>query len=363
MSYSRKKILVTQSGADTSSVLLIYTGGTVGMGHDQEGSLIPFDFSMVLDHIPSLRAFDLTLSVVAIDEPIDSSNVNPAHWRLLGQIIHENYEEFDAFVVLHGTDTMAYTASAMSFVLRGLNKPVIFTGAQLPISAIRSDARENILTAIDLASATIEGEPIVPEVCIYFNNFLLRGNRSKKVESNHFDAFESENYPALAEAGISIDYNHSYIRKVNRDSELQLHTEFDRNVAILKLFPGICKAVVNSILSIKGLKGVVIETFGAGNAPTESWFLDCVRNAVERGLIVLNVSQCMGGQVVQGKYETSQHLEKIGVLSGWDITTESAVTKMMHLLGSEQNNEIVKQRIVKPICGEMSVNVEFGDEV
>jgi len=249
---------------------------------------------------------------------------------------------------------MAHTASALSFMLSGLSKPVILTGAQLPISEPRSDARENLITALTIASDMRNGKPVVSEVCIYFNNQLLRGNRSRKVQSVHFGAFESDNYPPLAVSGIMIDYNKAHISKYNPNAVLELKSAFDQSVAILKIFPGINQAAVDAVLNAEGIKGVILETFGSGNALTEEWFLECMKNAVSRGIIIFNVSQCMGGKVMQGKYESSKKMEDIGVLSGNDITTEAAMAKMMHLLGEYNSIENIKKRIVKPICGEMT---------
>ena len=268
-------------------------------------------------------------------------------------MIFDQYNDHDGFVVLHGTDTMAYTASALSFMLDGLNKPVIFTGAQLPVSEPRSDARENLITALDIASARSTDDPIVPEVCIYFDYELLRGNRSKKVESMQFDAFDSGNYPPLAKAGVKIDYNFSVIRSASRDSTLNLRATFETNIAILKLFPGIHKNVVASILNASGLKAVILETYGSGNAPTLTWLIDELEGAIARGIIIVNISQCPGGRVVQGRYETSKRLQQIGVISGADMTTEAAVTKLMLLIG-EYGSSNAKTMIGVSLAGELT---------
>jgi L-asparaginase len=336
-----------------SKVLIIYTGGTFGMAHDKDGVLIPFDFGLILEHLPTLRTMALELTVVSFDHPIDSSNINPAHWQLLAEIISDHYNTHDGFVILHGTDTMAYTASALSFMLEGLAKPVILTGAQLPISEPRSDARENLITALDIASAKEDNEAVVPEVCIYFDYALLRGNRSKKVESMQFDAFDSGNYPALAKAGVKIDYNYSVIRKAEIHRGLHLHTSFDPGIAILKLFPGISQPIVESILKTPGLKALILETYGSGNAPTLPWLMDALTHAIKQEILVLNISQCPGGMVMQGRYETSRDLLRIGVISGADMTCEAAVTKLMLLLGEHASGK-VRELIGKPLAGELT---------
>lgn len=353
----------SRSGRNSSarSVLVIYTGGTFGMVYDKKtDQLIPFDFGQVLDRVPELNRLDFELTIVTLHDIIDSSNMKPAIWVELARLIEKNYEQYDSFVILHGTDTMAYTASALSFMLVGLNKPVILTGAQLPIGVARTDARENFITALEIAAAVErDGRPIVPEVCVYFNSLLLRGNRSTKQESVQFNAFASENYPHLATAGVSIDYNRPFIRAFQPDQTLKIRSVLDPNVTILKLFPGITQPVVESIVNIRNLRGIVLETFGAGNAPTDSWFLDTLKEAIDRGVVIFNVSQCEGGRVTQGRYQTSKLLQQIGVVSGADITTEAAITKLMVLLGreSDRGHEAatrLRTLLAQPISGEMS---------
>lgn len=355
MSYSKQHIITSAHNAPESSILIIYTGGTLGMVHDEKGALVPFDFGSILNHVPSLRKLELNLTVISFKEPIDSSNINPDDWVKIGQIIFDNYNDFNGFVVLHGTDTMAFSASAMSFMLENLSKPVIFTGAQLPISSLRSDARENLITALEIASGRSESGLLIPEVCIYFDYVLLRGNRSKKVQSLHFDAFESENYPVMAESGVVIRYNPAVIRKLE-GGNLKLHNKFDTRIVILKLYPGISKAAVRAILGIEGLRGVVLETFGSGNAPSSEWFLKLIKEAVDKQIVMLNVSQCPGGRVVHGQYDTSQQLNELGVIEGADLTLEAAITKLMLILGEEYDMETIRKRLVTPICGEMTLN-------
>jgi L-asparaginase len=353
MDHKKLRINTATPGQPKSRVMIIYTGGTFGMSYDEKGILVPFDFSLILEHLPTLRNLYLDLTVISFEDPVDSSNIDISHWQMIAEIIFENYNDQDGFVVLHGTDTMAYTASALSFMIQGLRKPVILTGAQLPISEPRSDARENLITSLEIASRHADGTSVVPEVCIYFDYQLLRGNRSKKVESEHFDAFESGNYPPLATAGVKIDYNLSAIHSPAKAGRLQLLKKFDTSVSILKLFPGIQPAVVQTILDTPGLKALVLETFGSGNGPTVSWFIDMLRKAIDRGLLIVNVSQCPGGMVMQGRYETSRMLQQVGVVGGVDMTTEAALTKLMILI-AEYGIEETKKKIAVSIAGELT---------
>lgn len=352
MNFKNVSVNTAFPGRARSRVMIIYTGGTLGMTHSVEGVLVPFDFSHILEHLPTLRNLSLDLTVISFDQPIDSSNIEPAHWQMIARLLFQYRTEQDGFVVLHGTDTMAYTASALSFMLPDFGKPIVFTGAQLPISHPRSDARENLITALEIASAKNGPRAQVPEVCIHFGSELLRGNRSKKVESMHFDAFQSENYPPLAKAGVKITYNESAIAEPG--SKPRLLDQCDVGVAILKMFPGISRAVVQAVFQAPELRAVIIETYGSGNAPTGGEFLDLLRAAMARGILLLNVSQCPGGMVIQGKYETSRHLLELGVLGGSDMTTEAAITKLMVLLGNYPV-ETVRTLMTQNVAGELTV--------
>lgn len=318
------------------------------------GALVPIDFRHISDQVPELRRFGFSLETVTFEPVIDSSEVSPDVWVRIARTIEDNYDRFDGFVVLHGTDTMAYSASALSFMLRGLEKPVIFTGAQLPIGVLRTDGKENLITAIEIAAARENGLPVVPEVCIYFENKLLRGNRTIKYSAEHFNAFVSPNLPPLAEAGLQIRYNRNIIRYPTVRRPLTVSDKFDTAVAVLRLFPGLRQETVHAILGTAGIRGLVLETYGTGNAPTTEWFLDEIQSYIAGGGIVLNVSQCQAGSVEMGLYETSAGLISAGVLSGRDITTEAAVTKMMNLFGSGLPREKICELLSRPLCGEMS---------
>ncbi len=335
-----------------ASILIIYTGGTIGMVKGPSGAFSPFDFSAAFDRIPELKELDLQITVVSFPKLVDSSDMGPAEWQDLGTILYENYDRFDGFVVLHGTDTMAYTASAISYMFQGVTKPIIFTGAQIPIGQLRSDARENLITAIQIASARENGKPVISEVAIYFNFALIRGNRSQKVRSSTFAAFESQNYPRLARSGIFIEYFHRNFIKW-KSNRLHYRSGFDPNVILLKIFPGLCRSSFEHLLEMPGLRGIVLETFGSGNSMKEPWFFEGLKRVVQKEVVVFNVSQCSGGEVIQGRYESSKVLEEIGVIGGTDITSEAAVTKLMFLLANEESTENVKMQLQLPLAGEM----------
>jgi L-asparaginase len=337
------------------ALLVIYTGGTIGMIHDAEtDTLLPFEFEQLYQYIPVLKNFNYHIDFHVFDNLIDSSNVNPEFWVTLAGVIEKKHELYDGFVVLHGTDTMSFSASMLSFMLENLNKPVVFTGSQLPMGVIRTDGRDNFINAVEIAAAHVDSNPVVPEVSIYFDNKLFRGNRTTKFNSENFKAFLSGNYPLLAEVGVKIKYNEEYIQKPNF-KKLVVNKKFDCNVALLKLYPGISDHLVNAVLQTRDLKALVLETYGAGNAPTDAWFIEAIERSIQKGIIVLVVTQCKGGSVEIGKYETSKYLGKIGVISGYDITTEAAITKMMFLLGNIDSKERITKLLQTSMRGEMTV--------
>jgi len=338
-----------------STILVIYTGGTIGMVKNvKTGALNPVNFDELYKLLPVLEQYEYQISHVSFEKLIDSSDVKPDFWIELATVIEKNYEQYDGFVVLHGSDTMAYSTSVLSFLLENLNKPIVFTGSQLPLGVVRTDGRENIINAIEIAAAKEDDTPLVPEVCLFFENRLFRGNRVSKFNAENFQAFISGNYPALADAGVEIQYRKEHIAKPNF-KKLKVHKSLDTNVTILKLYPGISEDVVRAVLHTNHLRAVILETYGSGNAPTDPWFIELLKEAIESGIIILNVSQCKGGHVEMGKYLTSVQLYNIGVISGYDITTEAAIAKLMFLLGQNISQDKIKELLRKSLRGEITL--------
>lgn len=340
----------------TPSVFLIYTGGTIGMiENPKTGALETFNFDHLLQYIPELKRFNIRVGSYQFNPPIDSSDMEPSLYTQIVKIITQNYEDYDGFVILHGTDTMAFTASALSFMLENLQKPVILTGSQLPIDSLRTDGKENILTAIEIATAKRpNGKPMVPEVCIFFENSLMRGNRTTKTNAENFSAFKSFNYPPLAQAGIHIKYNEQAIRQPDYDKPLKPHFVYNDNVVILTLFPGICEHIVSAILHAPNLKAVVLKTYGSGNAPKKAWLINLLKEATDRGIIIVNITQCESGSIDMNRYETGLQLLNAGVVSGYDSTAESVIAKLMFLLGHNLPPDEIRKMMDSNMAGEIS---------
>ncbi|WP_420602880.1 asparaginase [Flagellimonas sp.] len=340
---------------DKTNILLIYTGGTIGMIKDYKtGALKAFNFKELIANIPELNQLDCKLKGISFEEPIDSSNMNPKHWATIATMIEDNYDRYDGFVVLHGSDTMSYSASALSFMLENLAKPVIFTGSQLPIGDLRTDAKENLITSIQIAALKEKGKSVVQEVGLYFEYKLYRANRTTKINAEHFEAFASLNHPPLVESGVHLNIHYSNLfKRPIKNKPLQVHKNMDDNIAVLKLFPGLNESVLNAILEIPGLKALILETYGAGNAPMDDWFLNGLKKATLNGLHIINVTQCSGGSVAMGHYETSERLKEMQLINGKDITTEAAITKAMYLLGSKVSDELFKTIFETSLRGEM----------
>lgn len=338
-----------------ADILLIYTGGTIGMVKDyQTGALRPYDFEELIKNIPEINQLNCNIQGVSFSDPVDSSDMNLAHWVEIASLIEEHYDAIDGFVVLHGSDTMSYSASALSFMLENLSKPVIFTGSQLPIGDLRTDAKENLITSIQIASLLEKGKSVIQEVCLYFEYKLYRANRTTKISAEHFEAFASLNYPPLAESGVYLNVNkRNLLKKPKNGNGLIVHKKMDNNVAVLKLFPGIGQPFFKAVLNTEGLRALILETYGAGNAPLDEWFLNGLEKAIQSGLHIVNVTQCSGGSVAMGQYETSKELQKIGLINGKDLTTEAAIAKAMYLLGAEVSNGLFKTVFETSLRGEM----------
>lgn len=347
------------SYTNTNRVLLIYTGGTIGMGRNPKtDALEPLDFNHLIENLPEFKSITTQIDVYQFTPAIDSSDMNPRLWAQIVRIIADQYEQYDGFVVLHGTDTMAFTASALSYMLENLTKPVILTGSQLPISQLRTDGKENLVTSIEIASAYHkDGTPIVPEVCIYFSGKLLRGNRSTKINADGFNAFDSFNYPHLADAGVNIVYHEEYILKPDYEKPMKPHFVMDPNVVVFTLFPGIQENIVRHILDAPELRSIVMRTYGSGNAPQKPWLMHLLKQTTEHGINIVNISQCAAGTVEMARYDNGYQLKNAGVISGYDATVESTVTKLMHLQGHYTDWRIIRNLMNHPMRGEFTQNL------
>lgn len=340
--------------SEKPSILIIYTGGTIGMREDPiTKTLAPMKFELLQDEIPELHKLGYQISSITFNPPIDSANMTPAIWGQIARTIKSNYSKYDGFVILHGTDTMAYTASALSYMFDNLDKPIVMTGAQLPIGVLRTDGKENLITAVQIAAEYRDGKAMVPEVCIYFSSQLFRGNRTSKEDSEKFSAFTSKHYPPLATAGVDIIYNTEKINYPRGKGILKINTETDDRVIVLRLFPGINRHYFEGVLDLPEIRGIVLESYGSGNMPTFPWMLNAIKKATKKGKILMNVSQCPGGKVQMGQYETSYELIKAGVVSGQDITVEAAITKLMYLLGQDLTSEEIKSHLGQSLNGEI----------
>ena len=337
-------------------ILIVYTGGTIGMIEDPvTKALKPFDFSHLMENVPKVKMLDYKIDNIQFQPPIDSSDMSPAHWQDIARSIADNYDDYDGFVVLHGTDTMAYTASALSFMLDGLDKPVIITGSQLPIGEVRTDGEENLITALQIAAATdTDGRPMVREVAILFENYLWRGNRSTKRSADNFNAFKSNNYPQLAKIGLGIHFDTDALMRRNVEKSLRPHYDLDTSVMVIDLYPGLNERLLRHMLAAPGIKGIVLRTYGTGNAPTSPWFIEAIREVINRGVIVLNVTQCVNGGV-NTRYLAGDMLAAAGVISGYDLTFEAAITKMMFLFGLGISPAEVKKQLCMSLAGEMTL--------
>ena len=334
---------------------MIYTGGTIGMVEDVDSkTLHPFDFSQITEEIPEFQKLNCSVTTISFDQPIDSSDVSPNDWNKIAELIQDNYQQYDGFIILHGTDTMAYTASALSFMLEGLNKPVILTGSQLPIGVLRTDGKENLLTAIEIAGDKYpDGRAMVGEVAIYFEYKLIRGNRAHKSSTSHFDAFNSPNFRDLAEAGVRIEYKNHHLPPFG-NGDLKVVKLHEQGIFILPVFPGMSQDQVEAVLNSKRNWAILLITFGAGNVPQLPWFLNALKNAVQNEKVIVNITQCHKGKVNMSLYQNGRVLQNIGIIGGSDITSEAALTKLMYLKEKGLNLEELKHQFETSLRGELT---------